>query len=129
MLFYDAVNCWDYIGLVIDEQIDMKHWWNDTKREKLKYTEKTVPMPRDQLQILHGLAWDIADPYIYFWVFKIFCFSITLNTHTFSIQTYTKSHCLSRYCLIRNEHALQFLHTLKWHTVQEIMNYSNIKHK
>jgi hypothetical protein len=47
---------------VIDEQIDIKHWWNDTNREKLKYMGKTVPMPLDPLQILHGLAWDIVVP-------------------------------------------------------------------
>ena len=32
--------------------------------------------------------------HIFFWVINIFCSSITLHTHTFSIHTYTKSHCL-----------------------------------
>lgn len=95
---------------------------------KTKVHRKTpVPVPLDTPQIPHGLTWGITVPQSYFWVFNILCSSITLNTHTFCIHTYTKSHCLPRYCLISNEHALRVLHTLKWHTVQEIINYSNIQ--
>jgi hypothetical protein len=38
----NAVNCYDYIALEIEELKGMEDWWNDTDRGKLKYSVKKL---------------------------------------------------------------------------------------
>jgi hypothetical protein len=33
---------YDYIASVIDELMSLKHWWNGTDREELKYSERNL---------------------------------------------------------------------------------------
>lgn len=42
ILFNDTVSCQDYKAFMIDEWMNMDHWWNDTGTGKLKYGEKTL---------------------------------------------------------------------------------------
>jgi hypothetical protein len=57
-----AVNCSNYVTLVIDEWRSMEHQ-QDTDREKPKYSgEKPVPVPHHPPKIPHGLAWDKPRP-------------------------------------------------------------------
>jgi hypothetical protein len=40
MLFINTVNSYVYIVLGTDELMSKEHWWNDTDKGKLKYSDK-----------------------------------------------------------------------------------------
>ena len=42
VLFNDTVSCQDYKAFMIDEWMNMEHWWNDMGTGKLKYWEKNL---------------------------------------------------------------------------------------
>jgi hypothetical protein len=43
MSFKEAVNCQDYIASVIDERMNVEHWWNNADKVKPKYREINLP--------------------------------------------------------------------------------------
>jgi len=52
VLFNDAINCGDYITLVINKGISWVNRWDDTDRGKREYSEKNL----SQLQFDHYIV-------------------------------------------------------------------------
>jgi hypothetical protein len=42
VIFKDAVNCGDYIALVVHRRVNMGREWNNTERGKQKYLERNL---------------------------------------------------------------------------------------
>jgi hypothetical protein len=42
ILFSDAVSFWDHVALMIEDWMNVEHWWNNTNRGKLKYSKKNL---------------------------------------------------------------------------------------
>jgi hypothetical protein len=36
VLFDNAINCRDYVDLMVDKRLSTEHWWNDTDSRKQK---------------------------------------------------------------------------------------------